>query len=157
MRTMLIALAGVILGVAGCGDGGGGGGQLSQDEFVKQADAICAEAETKQDAIDVPDISASPTDEELDKFADALDEGVDLTRDQIDQLRDLNPPAEAEDEWSKTVDELDGSMDDVEEASGKARDGDTAGLASSLNEASVKSDSATKRAKALGLKVCSKS
>src|SRR4051794_1989242 len=159
MRTALIALTlGLLAGLAGCGDSGGsGGGRLSQDEFVQQADAICSEAEQKQDAIDVPNLSAQPTEEELAKFADALDEGVQLTRDQIDRLRDLQPPENAEDEWGKTVEELDASMDEVEKASDQARDGDAAGLTSSLNAASAKSDSATKRAKTLGLKVCSQS
>jgi hypothetical protein len=157
MRTIVIGIAsGLVLGLAGCGDSGGGG-QLSQEEFVKQADAICTDANKQQDAIDVPDLSSQPTDEQLDQFADALDQGVDLTRDQIDELRDLNPPESADAEWGKAVDELDASMDDVEKASGAARDGDTAGLAKSLNDASAKSDSATQRAKDLGLKVCSQS
>jgi hypothetical protein len=158
MRSMLIGLAvAATAGLAGCGDSGGGGGQLSQGEFVSQADAICADAVKKQNAIDIPSISASPSDADLEKFADALDEGIALTRDEIGKLRDLNPPESAAAEWGKTVDELDASMDDVDKASGAARDGDAAGLAKSLNDASAKGESATRRAKALGLKVCSQS
>jgi hypothetical protein len=157
MRARLIALtAAMTVGLAGCGDSGGSG-QLSQEEFVQQADAICTDANKQQDAIDVPSLSSQPTDEELDAFAAALDQGVELTRDQIDKLRDLNPPADAEDEWGKTVDELDASMDEVDKASEAAKNGDAAGLAKSLNDASAKSESATQRAKDLGLKVCSES
>ena len=157
MRALLITVTVVATaGLAGCG-GSGGGEQLSQDEFVKQADAICTEANEKQDAIDVPDLGANPSDADLDKFGDALDQGVALTREQIDKLRDLSPPEESEAEWTKTVDELDASMDDVEDASKSAHDGNTAALAGQLNQASAKADSATKRAKALGLKVCSQS
>ncbi len=158
MRTILIAVAtGVALGVAGCGSSGGGGARLSQEEFVQQADAICSEAEKKQAGIDVPSISASPSDAELDKFADALDQGVALTRDQIDKLRALNPPENADAAWGKTVDQLDASMDEVDKASAAARDGDAAGLAKSLNDASAKAETATQSAKGLGLKVCSNS
>ena len=158
MRTTLLALAvATMAGVSGCGDSGGGGGRLSQEEFVQQADAICSEAEEKQDAIDVPDLTASPSNADLEKFADALEEGVSLTRDQIDELRELTPPEDAGAEWDKTVDELDASMDDVDDAAGAARDGDTAGLMKSINEGSVKAESASKRAKALGLKSCGSS
>jgi hypothetical protein len=158
MRKMLIALMmAMTAGVAGCGSSDGGGARLSQEEFVQQADAICSDAEKKQDAIDVPSISASPSDEELDKFADALDQGVALTRDQIDKLRALNPPENADAAWGKTVDQLDASMDEVDKASAAARDGDAPGLAKSLNDASAKAETATQSAKALGLKVCSNS
>src|ERR1044072_3622501 len=131
MRVLLLTLFVVLgAGLAGCGDRGGGGGGGR---------------------------SAPRTDGEREKSAAALDEGVAVTRDHIDQLRDLNPPADAEDEWGKAVDELDASMDDVDKAPAAAQDGDAAGLSKSLNDATAKSGSATQRAKDLGLKVCSES
>ncbi len=50
----VVALAAVAL-AAGCGGGGDGGGdRLTAEEFVQQADAICADANEQIDALGEP-------------------------------------------------------------------------------------------------------
>ena len=93
---MLVAVAG--LGLAACG---GGEDRLSQEEFVEQGNAICAAGTARQEkAAEAAfgDASAEdpPSEEEFVAF---IRESIipDLER-QFDELDDLNPPEDVEDD-----------------------------------------------------------
>ena len=66
---------------------GGGGDRLSQEDFQKQANAICEKYNAKLEALESP---SSP--EEVGGFVDQV---VPLLRQGISELRALRPPAEA--------------------------------------------------------------
>jgi hypothetical protein len=168
MRRALLLLAPIaVLCVlaAGCGgdDNGGGGEQLTKAEFVTKADAICKEFDDKGDALK-PDLppgvdptSASATDEQVDKFGDYLDDVVELFREELDELHDLNPPDELDDQYTKALSLLDETGNEIEEAAEAAHDADKDKLKEKLEEAGKHGDEADQIAKDIGLKECGSS
>jgi hypothetical protein len=74
-----------VIALAGCG----GGGPLTHDEFVSQADEICADYNAKfEDALDP--MSQGPTHEQIN---DALEEYARAYEDMAADVTDLEPPA----------------------------------------------------------------
>lgn len=168
LQRVLLLLAGVtVLAVlaAGCGGGsdGGGGERLSKAEFVTKADAICTDFKAKGEKLklDLPagfdPTSASATEEQLDKFGDYIDDNVKLFRTEIDELRDLNPPVDVEDDFNKAVSLLEETADEGEDAAGAAHDADRDKLKEKLAESEKHSNEANTLAKKLGLTVCGSS
>lgn len=78
-----------------------GGGGLSKEEFVDQADEICAEAQERAEDL------AQPTDpSQAASYADSLEE---ITTGYIAELRELKPPEE-------DAERLDSLIDMIEQA-----------------------------------------
>jgi hypothetical protein len=93
-RRSLLALALLALpalAVAGCGGDDKAAeattaAALTADQWRTQADAICADIDTKADALKQPEAPAD--------FQGFLEAGIPLAQDQIDRLKALVPPAE---------------------------------------------------------------
>jgi hypothetical protein len=93
MRTRILgaaALVAVVSVVAACGgsDDGGGGGEgdeLTKEEYIAAADAICEESNAASDALGEP---ATP-----EEFVELAPQIIEIGQDQIDGLRALNAPA----------------------------------------------------------------
>jgi hypothetical protein len=135
LAILLTALAAF---AAGCGDddddGGGDGGQLSHEELITQADAICTEGGNQINA-DAREFSKANFDD-LDGLVHTII--VPGYRDQIDQLRELQPPAEDKAQYDRFVngfedgvEQLDATPEDINggkafttfvEARGEAKD-----------------------------------
>ncbi len=155
------ALAVVVVGAlvalaAGCG-GGGSGSRLSKQEFITKADAICKDANDAFDQIDFGDVdptSAAATEEDLDRFGDALEEGIGIFRDEVSTLRDLNPREDFEAAFDGAMDDLEAGIERLDEAANAAHDGDNATVRSKLNESQTFTDRADKVARDYGLEVC---
>jgi hypothetical protein len=98
--AVVVGVAG--LAIAGCGDDGGDA--LSEEEFVEQANEICAEGEAElQEAGAALD---DPTSEDVAEFAGVYEENV---SDQIDELDDLEAP-------ESIADDVDAVLTDAREA-----------------------------------------
>jgi hypothetical protein len=141
-----LATLGAVALIAGCG--GGGSGTLSADEFRQQADAICADANTRIAALTEPSAD--------DQILGFLQAGLPIQQEQLQKLKDLEPP----DDLAGTFDEATGLLDQQLAAVASAADrigggGDPAAV---VAEAQTKiqslNDQADAKAKELGLTVC---
>ena len=145
---ILPALAGLLL-AAGCGgDDNGGGDRLSKDEYTKQATAICTESQKKTDALKEP---TKP--EEVKTF---LQQGIDITRENVNKFKDLNPPEDLQDEHDAAVKAEQQALDKLQEITddlkGEASDAQVVQKAQGELE-SISKDVDTKL-KAAGLDKC---
>jgi hypothetical protein len=112
-RSVLGATVSLVLGSVLAGCGGGSNDRLTKDEFVKQADAICAKFDKR---IETAAGSAfanpgKPTDDEIAAFATStifptIDE-------QLDDLRALEPPKADEAQVDAIFDEAQASLDEL--------------------------------------------
>lgn len=155
---LLVPLAALLALAAGCG-GDGGGGRLTKEELITQADAICREYDAKieAEARNLPQVdptAANTSDEDLRKFGEGIPKIVGIARDQVSELRDLSPPEDFEAGYEETMDELDEAIDELDEAGEAMRDLDRDGVKSHLAASEAKSDEADERAREYGFKEC---
>lgn len=144
MRGALVPLLALVL-VAGCG-GGGGGDRLTREQFVAQADAICKRQVARIKAVPQP-----KTLEELEEYADKV---LPLAREEIDQLRELEPPEADEEKVDRMLDEVEATVSAVERIGAAAKSGDQAELQAAIAEGQAADARAERVARELGLKVC---
>ena len=116
MKKLLVAVSAcALLALAGCGDDGGSESEeLSRSEFIEQADAICKESNERIEAAedDFAD-PESPTQEEIETAVDDI--LIPELRSQLEDLRDLEPPAEDADEVDAINDALASAIEALEE------------------------------------------
>jgi hypothetical protein len=110
---ILLGLSGALLGVAGCGDDDGAK-LLSQEEFVEQANEICAAANQRTGAI-AADIGPDSTAEELDAVVTAI---ADDSERLISDLRALRPPTEVSDELTAALDQAETDLQELRDLGG---------------------------------------
>ncbi len=114
-RRHLAALAVISLalgGVAACGGDDDDSEALSLDDFVSQADAICAEMETELDAAGEEAFGSAtelPSEEELTAFVD--DEVIPRVQSQIDAISALEPPAEIADDVDDLIETAESELE----------------------------------------------
>lgn len=110
-RIGLAAIAGCVavgaLAVAGCGGGGSttsgasgasgasGSAPLSKDEFVSQANAICADANDKIEAL------KAPASNQLSDVQATVKEELPLNQEALDKFTALTPPAELQSQFNQ--------------------------------------------------------
>jgi hypothetical protein len=115
-RVRIAAVAGCIaagaLAVVGCGGGGdstsstgasgasgaSGSEPLSKDEFVSQANAICADVNDKIEALQQP-----PQNPQVSELVPVFTQELAITREGETKLEALTPPSELQDERDKLV------------------------------------------------------
>jgi hypothetical protein len=108
--TALVALGALAVVPAACG-GDDDDGEVTKEQFIENADAICKE--TNEDIQQsLSDLSDDATNEEAADVA--LERAVPRFREQIEQLRDLDPPAADAEEIEALWDDLDASTDELE-------------------------------------------
>jgi hypothetical protein len=102
MRRVLVVtlMGGVGLGLVACGDGE----ELSEEEFLEQANEICAEGEDELVAAFENAFGGDeePSPEEVGDFADVFEENI---SGQLDALNDLEGPGDLEDELDPILDD----------------------------------------------------
>ncbi len=110
MAAIIVLAVGVV--VAGCG---GDDDELTKSEFTTQANAICEKgnAEIDSAANKAFPRHRPPSEAEATNFAE--DTLIPNVQRQIDDVRDLNPPSEDEDEVTAILDEAQQSLDRVED------------------------------------------
>ncbi|MDQ3822073.1 MAG: hypothetical protein M3321_02395 [Actinomycetota bacterium] len=145
MRGGLVALAALV--AAGCG--GGGGDRLSRAEFVAQADAICRKYEARLEALGQPqDVS------ELRSFADRA---LPIARDGRDELGELNPPEELEEDYDAWLERGDEAIEMVERLRDASEDGDRAEIQRIAQDAQRIDAESNRLARDLGFEQCGES
>ncbi len=101
MKRVALALAVVsLLSVAACGDDGD---QLSEEEYLAQANEICAESNAEFEELEFP---SAP--EEFDVWLVSFRE---IFRDQFDRIRDLNGPGDLEADVNAVIDDVETIID----------------------------------------------
>ena len=154
----LLPLAALLAAAAGCG-GGGGGERLTKAELITQADALCTSYDARAKPIEerfpnVDPTSAETSEDDLRKFADPLHELHDLYSDEVGELRDLNPPEADEDLWDSALDNLQETLDALNDFADAAGDADREGIREAIDAGQKSSDAADKIAQDYGFKVC---
>ena len=116
MKKTLIALSAcATLALAGCGDDGGSESEeLSKAEFIEKADEICAEGDEVIDEAEEgfadPD---APTEEEIDAAVE--DVVIPEYERQLEELGDLEPPADDKDTIDEMLEHLQDAVDAMKE------------------------------------------
>ena len=143
-----LAVVGAAAAIAGCGGGDDSGGALSADEFRTQADAICADANTRLEALDEPSGS--------DQVLGFLQSGLTVQKEQLDKLKALQPPDDLAGTFNEAMDLLDQQTTEIQGAADRISDGEDPEAV--INDVSAEldsiSDQADAKAKELGLEVC---
>ena len=131
---------------AGCG--GGGGDKLSHEEFVDQANAICADYNQRIDALGTPN-----TFDEIVAFAQ--DARV-IAEEDVGKSKDLNPPDEDHDNWEaygNKGDEVIALSRDLEKA---AKDKDVGEVTRLVAASRARAAESKRIALAMGTEECAK-
>ena len=138
-----IAGAGVLL-LAACG--GDGGEQLSKDEWLEQADAICAQADEDVEAL------TEPT--KLDEIPEFTDTASEISRDALSNLRALQPPEEDQATVDEMLDLVEQQIEIGEQIGEAAADGDQEEVQRLAAEAEPLENEANEKARQYGLDDC---
>ena len=124
----------------------GGDESLSRAELASRADAVCAKYEQKLSALAAPQSLG-----DVEKLADRARP---IVEDGIDELDDLRPPDELEDDYDRWIDANRQNLavfDDLEKA---AAEGDAARVQEVLADARDREEEADRLAARLGLDDC---
>jgi hypothetical protein len=98
-----LLVAALAFGLAACGGNGGGGGangdaRLSEEEFLKRANAICQRYDEELDALGEP--------ETAEALGEAINDAVPIIERGVAELRALRPPEESEQTFDQMVDAI---------------------------------------------------
>lgn len=143
LASAIVALATFL--AAGCGGDGGNGG-LTAEEFRQQADAICAEFESKLDAIDQP---SSPDD--LKRF---VNDAVPIIEDGTQKLSDLEPPEELQDKWTRVIEINEENLETIKNVQTALEDDDVGEAQRLIQESGGNEEEADRLAREIGLTKC---
>jgi hypothetical protein len=149
VRARLIASLAVALVATTAACGGGGDDRLSQEEFKEQANAICDKYDSRIQALETP---SSP--EEVSGFVDQV---IPLLQKGISELRALNPPAEAEDDYNRMLDETAKAVPAARQLADAATENDAAAVQEALAAARKAEQASDEIATKLGLTGCASS
>jgi hypothetical protein len=145
--TACVAVATAITLLAACG--GGSSSRLSKPEYVRRADAICRQSNTKIDALGAPD-QHDPTAQEK-----AIGELIDIQRTAVADLRRLPPPEADQSTLGKWLGLVNQTVDQMRAVRTALTAGDSAGVAGGNAKGRALNDQADQIARGYGLKQCS--
>ena len=133
-KTVLLP---VVLLLAGCGSDDNE--RLARSELVDRAGEICSE---HIGAIDQLEKGLDPTDDPggqnaLADFGRVLPEIADEFRGLADDLRELEPPEDLEEQYDLTLDRIDRLADELDRAAAEARAGDRPGFTAILQQSAA--------------------
>jgi hypothetical protein len=131
--------------VAGCG-GDGDGDRLTAEEFRQQADATCVEFEGRLEELGMP--------ESLEDLQGFVDDAVPILEEGTNELEQLQPPEELEEDWNRAMEINREQLDTVRELRTAAEEGDQARIAELLQEANAARQESDQLAADLGLEQC---
>jgi hypothetical protein len=110
---------------AGCGSDGGGE-SLSREEWIAQADAICAKGARELEALGEPASAA--------ELIELTSNAVEVVERQLAKLRALRPPAEAEADYARMLDLTAEQVEIARKISDAAKDGDAGAIQDLVRE-----------------------
>ena len=103
LTPLLVAL--IALGLAACGDDSGGDEPLSKEDFIAQADEICATGDAELDEAGQAFAGGENADELITTVI------VPGYRDQLEQIGELNPPEADQAEIQRFLDTFEQGVD----------------------------------------------
>jgi hypothetical protein len=118
IRDVALAVAGALLaglGIAACGPFGDGE-ELSKAEFIARGDEICKEGRAKYLELQKEPPQSAAEAAELTRSL------IEITEDEIDELRDLNAPPGSEDALEDYLDSRQAGLDVLEDGLAAAED-----------------------------------
>lgn len=128
LMLLLAAALGVTAIAAGCGgdDEDGDGEALTKQEFITQADQICAEGDRQiNEAGSAQFGGQEPSAQEIEEFG--TETVAPNIQNQVDQIRALTPPEGDEEQVSAILDAAQEGIDEVEEDPSLLNQGQDAG------------------------------
>jgi len=151
-------MAMALLSTTGCGDNPD---PLSKSEFVTQADAICAQVQTDVEPlwaafwVDFEE-QADPSSEDVwfPRFDALLDDLDPIFEQQLDDLRDLEPPESDAALIDGLLDDLEAGFDEMNDIADRAVDGDEAAREALGSEEGDPLADVNRAAREYGLNVC---
>jgi len=156
---VLAGVAAMAIAIAGCGGdddttdtgatgaSGASGTALTQEEFVSQANAICADANSQVEALQAPG-------NDIQSAGDYASQVVDISAPLIEQMAALVPPADLQAQFDDYVQSVRDQSDLAQQLADAADAGDTQ-QAQSIAQQLQAADN-DPQAKALGLTECAK-
>lgn len=164
--VLLLPLVLALLLAAGCGGGddtaaetsaSDGGEPLSKSEWIEQADAICAgtDAETDELEAEIEELEGGPEDvEALAQLAGILRAGGEVIRNQVNQLRELEPPADDEETIDEMLSTVEANAALAESMADSLESGEIEEFEGTNEEADANNTTAKQMAEDYGLEVC---
>ena len=166
-RVALAAIAGCVaagaLAFAGCGggsssttgasgaSGASGSAPLSQDEFVSQANAVCKEANAKQEALKPP-----PNGGPASGFEPFVAQSLAITQPALASLEALTPPSNLQSDWDKLIADGKAKMALTQKALAAAKANDTSQFSAVIEQLQATSGQGDSLARSMGLTECAK-
>jgi Tfp pilus assembly protein PilP len=132
----------VLVLVAGCG----GGDRLSREAFVSEAEAICDDFDQRVNAVDEP--------QNADDVERYVNEVRPVVEDGINELKELQPPGEFEEQWNELVAKNEESLEALDDLAQAAADRDEARFEEVTEDASRRDEESDRIAQGLGLQKC---
>jgi hypothetical protein len=143
-RWRVLALPVVVGALAGCG--GDDPDRLSREEWIASADSICADANQELDALPDPTTPA--------ELAEFTARAVEIAERQLDRLRDLRPPDDAEDDYATMLDLTEEQIGVVRTISEEAESGAPGSIDELLEEGRALDDQVAALAADYGFQEC---
>lgn len=134
----------MLLGAAACG--GGGGDRLSREELVEQGDAICVDFENRVEEVQEP--------QDEGDIARYIDEVRPIVEEGADELDDLNPPEDLEDDYNRWIELNREGLDSFDELSSAAEEGDEQRMQEITADLDGKQAEADRLAESIGFEEC---
>ena len=128
-----VILAAVGIGACGGSDDGGSDEPLTKDEYIAQADQICADATAENESLEA-EFSSAYDAGDFEAAADSLAEANDGLQSAFDEVEALEPPEEDQatiDEWLSLSQE---QLDQGSEVVDAVRSGDQAAIDEVIGE-----------------------
>lgn len=144
-RTPLAVLVTLGLAFAACGDDAE---ELSKDDFIEQADELCADA---QDEID--DLG-DPESEDPEDVAAFLEDGKEIYEGLAEDLDGLAPPGDDADEVDEVFGKLDELIEKLDDAIAAAEDDDEEAMGEAFEDLDEISNEAEELASDYGFEEC---
>ena len=133
--------------IAGCGDGSSQ--PLSTEQLVEQGDELCRSGQDRFAAIQ----KEPPANTQ--QAADQVSELVDAANEEVDGLRDLEPPDEVQQAYDEYISAREDALDLLEDGRNAAEDEDSNAYGAAQVKLSDGAAERSKLARAVGFKVCS--
>jgi hypothetical protein len=162
----LFLICAALLAIAGCGGGddssstttaagvsgatgASGATPLSQDEFLTQANTICATLNKEIEALQAPT-------NDMQSIADFASQGLALVQPAFDQFSALQPPDELADQWEAYLADAQKQIDLDKQLLAAAQDNDAGAVNDTVKQLQRQSDSNNQLASQMGLTECAK-
>ncbi len=142
-----IAVLAAVAVSAGCADGGDDG-RLSREEFIRRADAICADYDARLARLGNP---AS-----IEELGGLAARALPIAREGVRKLRALRPPADLERDVDRWLARNDENVANIEAIGAAARASDETRVQEIASAANANEREADALAGRLGLRACAK-